>query len=146
MGEKEKEGEEREIKKRKQERERKKERKGRRRERGKRRKEKTHSPAIRPRHHRVNMVCLVVMAVLAVGMAVPQDVELKDVPPSKTEVASLPGWEGELPSKMFTGFIDAGTPPSGKGTMVNISYGVHALSLWVVTLCSLLVRSTFTTG
>jgi len=44
-------------------------------------------------------------------------------PPVKTEIKSLPGWVDEngaskpLPSKMYTGYLDAGTPPSGKGTM-----------------------------
>lgn len=38
-------------------------------------------------------------------------------PIGRKEVKSLPGWEGKLPSKMFTGFIDAGVPPSGKGKM-----------------------------
>ena len=45
-------------------------------------------------------------------------------PPSKHEVTSLPGWLNEdgatsapLPSKQYTGYLDAGTPPSGVGTM-----------------------------
>ena len=39
------------------------------------------------------------------------------VPPMKAPVTSLPGWEGPLPSDTFSGYIDAGTPPSGVGTM-----------------------------
>ena len=42
---------------------------------------------------------------------------LADVPPTRFEVKSLPGWTGPLPSKMYTGFVDAGPPPSGKGEM-----------------------------
>ena len=44
-------------------------------------------------------------------------------PPSRFEVTSLPGWvdaadaPAELPSRMFTGYLDAGVPPSGVGTM-----------------------------
>ena len=46
-------------------------------------------------------------------------------PPSKFEIKSLPGWvknqvnfeAAELPSKQYTGYLDAGTPPSGVGTM-----------------------------
>jgi len=44
-------------------------------------------------------------------------------PVVKHEVTSLPGWTDEngasrdLPSRMFTGYLDAGTPPSGVGTM-----------------------------
>eukprot|EP00929_Paragymnodinium_shiwhaense_P122468 TRINITY_DN9521_c0_g1_i1.p1 TRINITY_DN9521_c0_g1~~TRINITY_DN9521_c0_g1_i1.p1 ORF type:complete len:634 (+),score=135.06 TRINITY_DN9521_c0_g1_i1:94-1902(+) len=44
-------------------------------------------------------------------------------PPDRFEVTALPGYEDEsgkpkaLPSRMWTGYIDAGTPPSGKGTM-----------------------------
>jgi carboxypeptidase C (cathepsin A) len=38
-------------------------------------------------------------------------------PASKTEVTSFPGWDGPLPSRVFTGYIDAGTPPSGVGSM-----------------------------
>lgn len=44
--------------------------------------------------------------------------------PTKYEVTSLPGWlesdgktPAKLPSKMYTGFINAGTPPNGEGTM-----------------------------
>jgi hypothetical protein len=65
----------------------------------------------------------ILIAVLAIGAAVaamPKPVfhgEGAAVPASKTEVTSLPGWDGPLPSKIFTGFIDAGTPPSGKGNM-----------------------------
>eukprot|EP01063_Lacrimia_lanifica_P019765 TRINITY_DN27191_c0_g1_i1.p1 TRINITY_DN27191_c0_g1~~TRINITY_DN27191_c0_g1_i1.p1 ORF type:complete len:538 (+),score=236.05 TRINITY_DN27191_c0_g1_i1:50-1663(+) len=36
--------------------------------------------------------------------------------PVKEEVTALPGVR-KLPSKMYSGFIDAGTPPSGVGTM-----------------------------
>ena len=52
-----------------------------------------------------------------VGFCLLATLHAQDVPPSKTEVTSLPGWDGPLPSKIFTGFIDAGTPPSGKGKM-----------------------------
>ena len=45
-------------------------------------------------------------------------------PDAKFEVKSLPGWveadlttPAPLPSKMYTGYLDAGTPPSGVGTM-----------------------------
>jgi serine carboxypeptidase-like clade I len=45
-------------------------------------------------------------------------------PPKRFEVKSLPGWVGTdgdtpaaLPSKMWTGYLDAGPPPTGKGTM-----------------------------
>ena len=41
-------------------------------------------------------------------------------PPAKHEVLSLPGWSDpttgkpkKLPSRMYTGYLDAGTPPSG---------------------------------
>ena len=37
-------------------------------------------------------------------------------PEVRVEVTSLPGY-GAPPSKMYSGFVDAGTPPSGKGTM-----------------------------
>jgi len=37
--------------------------------------------------------------------------------PKQYEVTSLPGWEGPLLSKTYCGFADAGTPPSGEGTM-----------------------------
>eukprot|EP01065_Artemidia_motanka_P043730 TRINITY_DN6110_c0_g1_i1.p2 TRINITY_DN6110_c0_g1~~TRINITY_DN6110_c0_g1_i1.p2 ORF type:complete len:514 (+),score=175.51 TRINITY_DN6110_c0_g1_i1:61-1602(+) len=40
-----------------------------------------------------------------------------DEPVARHEVTSLPGYQKFLPSKMFTGFINAGTPPSGKGSM-----------------------------
>ena len=36
--------------------------------------------------------------------------------PTKHEITSLPGLE-KLPSKMYSGYINAGTPPSGTGTM-----------------------------
>ena len=48
---------------------------------------------------------------------------VSETPPKRFEVKSLPGWVGEnddpapLPSRMFTGYLDAGTPPSGVGTM-----------------------------
>ena len=38
-------------------------------------------------------------------------------PPAKHEVTSLPGYAPELPSRQFTGYLDAGTPPSGVGTI-----------------------------
>eukprot|EP01065_Artemidia_motanka_P025673 TRINITY_DN30652_c0_g1_i1.p1 TRINITY_DN30652_c0_g1~~TRINITY_DN30652_c0_g1_i1.p1 ORF type:complete len:499 (+),score=176.12 TRINITY_DN30652_c0_g1_i1:75-1571(+) len=38
-------------------------------------------------------------------------------PVLRKEVTSLPGLAGDLPSKMYTGFLPAGTPPSGNGTM-----------------------------
>eukprot|EP00035_Acanthoeca_spectabilis_P006526 m.125660 g.125660 ORF g.125660 m.125660 type:complete len:110 (-) comp13548_c0_seq2:1567-1896(-) len=38
-------------------------------------------------------------------------------PPARAAINSLPGWEGPLPSKMYNGWIDAGLPPSGVGTM-----------------------------
>ena len=41
-------------------------------------------------------------------------------PVAKHPVTSLPGWSElgrDLPSNMYTGFIDAGTPPSGEGKM-----------------------------
>jgi len=47
----------------------------------------------------------------------------QDEPPAKFEIKSLPGWTNDdgtpaaLPSRMYTGYLDAGTPPSGKGTM-----------------------------
>ena len=37
--------------------------------------------------------------------------------PEKFEVKSLPGWDGPLLSKAYCGFSEAGTPPSGEGTM-----------------------------
>jgi len=45
---------------------------------------------------------------------------MADPPESKHQITSLPGWTelgNDLPSNMYTGFIDAGTPPSGNGTM-----------------------------
>jgi cathepsin A (carboxypeptidase C)/serine carboxypeptidase-like clade 1 len=33
-------------------------------------------------------------------------------------VDTLPGWNGLLPSPQFSGFIEAGTPPSGSGKMM----------------------------
>jgi len=39
------------------------------------------------------------------------------IPPAKSKVTSLPGFSGSLPNDMYTGFIDAGTPPSGVGKM-----------------------------
>lgn len=47
----------------------------------------------------------------------------KGVPTLRNEVTSLPGWTtstgapAPLPSKQYTGYLPAGTPPSGKGTM-----------------------------
>ena len=38
-------------------------------------------------------------------------------PPTRHEVTSLPGYDKQLPSKMFSGFVDAGVPPSGVGEM-----------------------------
>ena len=44
-------------------------------------------------------------------------------PPSKCAIKSLPGWTDDfgvpkpLPSPWYAGYIPAGTPPSGKGTM-----------------------------
>lgn len=38
-------------------------------------------------------------------------------PPVKFKVTSLPGVNGTLPNDMYTGYIDAGTPPSGVGKM-----------------------------
>merc|ERR1711971_812073 len=38
-------------------------------------------------------------------------------PPLRFEVTKLPGLEGPMPSRMFTGHIPAGTPPSGQGEM-----------------------------
>eukprot|EP00933_Yihiella_yeosuensis_P045711 TRINITY_DN41118_c0_g1_i1.p1 TRINITY_DN41118_c0_g1~~TRINITY_DN41118_c0_g1_i1.p1 ORF type:complete len:572 (+),score=121.82 TRINITY_DN41118_c0_g1_i1:46-1761(+) len=39
------------------------------------------------------------------------------VPPAKTKITSLPGVSGKLPNEMYAGYIEAGTPPSGKGKM-----------------------------
>merc|ERR1719453_803077 len=53
-------------------------------------------------------------------------------PPAKFEVKSLPGHVNEdgspapLPSRQFTGYIDAGTPPSGVGTMFFHYYLVES--------------------
>lgn len=41
-------------------------------------------------------------------------------PPARAAINSLPGWEGPLPSKMYNGWIDAGLPPSGVGTMCDL--------------------------
>ena len=56
-----------------------------------------------------------------------------DTPVSRHEVTSLPGWveadgvtPAALPSKMYTGYIPAGTPPSGKGTMYFHYWAVMA--------------------
>eukprot|EP00041_Stephanoeca_diplocostata_P019454 m.419853 g.419853 ORF g.419853 m.419853 type:complete len:463 (-) comp21310_c0_seq1:1157-2545(-) len=38
-------------------------------------------------------------------------------PPTRAEIKTLPGWSGELPSRMSNGWIDAGTPPNGNGQM-----------------------------
>jgi cathepsin A (carboxypeptidase C) len=43
-----------------------------------------------------------------------------NAPIAKHNITELPGWTdlgNALPSNMYTGFIDAGTPPSGVGTM-----------------------------
>jgi len=37
--------------------------------------------------------------------------------PEHFEVTSLPGWDGPLLSKTYCGFTNAGTPPSGEGSM-----------------------------
>ena len=37
---------------------------------------------------------------------------------SRDEVLSLPGWEGRLPSRIFSGFVSLGAPPSGVGDML----------------------------
>eukprot|EP00754_Rhynchopus_humris_P027826 Rhum_TRINITY_DN15112_c3_g1::Rhum_TRINITY_DN15112_c3_g1_i1::g.139907::m.139907 len=39
------------------------------------------------------------------------------VPPARVAVTSLPGWSGALPSKLWSGFVSGGVPPSGKGLM-----------------------------
>ncbi|KAJ9453987.1 putative serine carboxypeptidase K10B2.2 [Diplonema papillatum] len=51
------------------------------------------------------------VALAAVVAAVAQ------VPPTKFHVTSLPGMTGPLPSAMYSGFVNGGVPPSGKGTM-----------------------------
>ena len=57
------------------------------------------------------VICLLIAATKAGGFG--------DAPTAKHEVKSLPGWtddEGNskaLPSRMFTGYLDAGVPPSG---------------------------------
>eukprot|EP00037_Helgoeca_nana_P010331 m.90751 g.90751 ORF g.90751 m.90751 type:complete len:229 (+) comp20141_c0_seq4:3346-4032(+) len=51
----------------------------------------------------------VVVAVVGSRASVP--------PPARAEITSLPGWTDPLPSKMTNGWIDAGLPPSGVGTM-----------------------------
>lgn len=38
-------------------------------------------------------------------------------PPERSEVVELPGLKGNLEHKMYTGFLDAGAPPNGKGKM-----------------------------
>lgn len=38
-------------------------------------------------------------------------------PTPRDEITSLPGWSGKLPSRMYNGWIDAGVPPNGVGTM-----------------------------
>eukprot|EP00936_MAST-01D_sp_MAST-1D-sp1_P002532 g2532.t1 len=40
-----------------------------------------------------------------------------DPPVARKEITSLPGWPGPPPMKMYSGYVDAGTPPSGKGSM-----------------------------
>eukprot|EP01059_Diplonema_ambulator_P026376 TRINITY_DN43659_c0_g1_i1.p1 TRINITY_DN43659_c0_g1~~TRINITY_DN43659_c0_g1_i1.p1 ORF type:complete len:512 (+),score=130.49 TRINITY_DN43659_c0_g1_i1:35-1537(+) len=42
---------------------------------------------------------------------------LAQAPPTRVKVASLPGMTGPLPSTMWSGFVDGGAPPSGKGNM-----------------------------
>lgn len=36
---------------------------------------------------------------------------------SRYEIKSLPGWDKPLPSKMYSGYINAGLPPNGVGSM-----------------------------
>jgi hypothetical protein len=54
----------------------------------------------------------VVVAVVGSRASVP--------PPARAEITSLPGWTDPLPSKMTNGWIDAGLPPSGVGTMYSL--------------------------
>eukprot|EP00746_Dinoflagellata_sp_MGD_P013664 gnl/MRDRNA2_/MRDRNA2_129623_c0_seq1.p1 gnl/MRDRNA2_/MRDRNA2_129623_c0~~gnl/MRDRNA2_/MRDRNA2_129623_c0_seq1.p1 ORF type:complete len:616 (-),score=110.34 gnl/MRDRNA2_/MRDRNA2_129623_c0_seq1:62-1909(-) len=44
-------------------------------------------------------------------------VQISGKPTMKHKVKSLPGVSGDLPNQMYTGYIDAGTPPSGVGKM-----------------------------
>lgn len=37
--------------------------------------------------------------------------------PARAEITSLPGWYEQLPSKMYNGWISAGTPPNKEGEM-----------------------------
>eukprot|EP01063_Lacrimia_lanifica_P011412 TRINITY_DN1819_c0_g3_i1.p1 TRINITY_DN1819_c0_g3~~TRINITY_DN1819_c0_g3_i1.p1 ORF type:complete len:519 (+),score=217.84 TRINITY_DN1819_c0_g3_i1:53-1609(+) len=51
-------------------------------------------------------------AVAALALAAP----FTGTPPQRHEVTHLPGYDEPLASRMWTGYVDAGTPPSGKGT------------------------------
>jgi hypothetical protein len=41
---------------------------------------------------------------------------------SRYEIKSLPGWEGPLPSKMYSGYIKAGTPPAYPNGQMYMHY------------------------
>ena len=41
---------------------------------------------------------------------------VRAVVPGVTEITSLPGWSDALPSKMYSGFADAGPAPDGTST------------------------------
>ena len=51
---------------------------------------------------------------------------LAATPPTRVEVKSMPGYPGPLPSKMYSGFVNAGTPPSGVGEMYFHYIGFQA--------------------
>lgn len=41
---------------------------------------------------------------------------------SRNEIKSLPGWDGPLPSKMYSGYIKAGTPPAYPNGQMHMHY------------------------
>ena len=67
-----------------------------------------------PSPHTFRHTMKTMAAVMAVAFA---SVASAAAPETRVEVKSLPGYNGTLPSKMYSGFVNAGTPPSGKGIM-----------------------------
>lgn len=52
-------------------------------------------------------------AALLLLLATSAVVAARPPPAERTEVKSLPGWTGQLPSRTWSGYIDSGAPPSG---------------------------------
>jgi hypothetical protein len=68
------------------------------------------------------VLCAAALLLAALGAVASTPLEATN-PPAKFKVDSLPGYVNpdgtpkRLPSSWYTGYIDAGTPPSGEGTM-----------------------------